>query len=260
MNNNATTQKTATPSPFPTAPPRRKPRKPLGIFSPLNDEQRAAMYSWLTVDCLTYTQAVERVRTEFGVKTTGHSLCTLFQRYASGLIFLPPVNQKLPQSFVVTIPARQIRVMQCPDGSYMPLENVPPGLISESAQLKPIETLNPKKGKIMGFCHDEYVKRGGELVLETLRRSPEITFDAEFGDVDEINKRLETLFQTDASTASCAVHAAISQLEKQGIIKTKQLQTELRGDSGGKDFAISLTRTGRAYLGLLKLEFAGQDF
>jgi hypothetical protein len=112
----------------------------------------------------------------------------------------------------------------------------------------------------MGYCHDQYVKRAARLVLDTLRRSPEITFDAEFGDVDEINKRLKKLFRTDAGTASCGIRAAISQLEKQGIIETRTLKTKLRGDSGGKDFAISLTRTGQAYLGLLKLEFTGQEF
>lgn len=47
---------------------------------------------------------------------------------------------------------------------------------------------------------------------------------------------------------------------EQGVVKTTVLKEKLRGDSGGKDFRISLTPVGQAYLGMLHLEFKGRDF
>lgn len=53
----------------------------------------------------------------------------------------------------------------------------------------------------MGYCNDQYVKRAARLILDTLRDTPEFTFDAEFGDVDEVNERLKVLIGTEAGEA-----------------------------------------------------------
>lgn len=49
----------------------------------LPPEQKEQLADWLTVDNLTYAQARDRVKAEFGVSTNVSALCSFFSRFAT---------------------------------------------------------------------------------------------------------------------------------------------------------------------------------